>query len=288
MRAQQRLRSELRFVSEFGALLDVTQHVAIAHLRRLDERLAREPALAGALLRDFIARLPLEAQAEPLVRGGTQGRLLVVITSDAGMVGRLHAQVVRRALEQSDAATRWVFVGQRGPRLVGDRVRDPQVVAMPEESDVPAFMRRLGQAVFAEYQRASLRDAWVVAPRYVSPTRQDVAASQLLPLPVPTVGDPSLAPLTVVEPSLRRVVEQLCALWIEHVCYEAFWSARRAECAARALHVESSRDALKRMTRQLRLEWFKTLHERIDVLVRETCVVRRHAVRCAPARTKSV
>ena len=79
----------------------------------------------------------------------------------------------------------------------------------------------------------------------------------------------------VIEPSVERVVELLASMWVEAVCLETLWSARRAEFAARALHVEVSRQELGKRARRVRHEFFKTLHERVDVLVRETCVVQR-------------
>ena len=78
---------------------------------------------------------------------------------------------------------------------------------------------------------------------------------------------------------MSRLVEQLAACWVEHVCLESFWSARRAECASRALHIEVSRQELTKRTKSIRYLVFKTLHERVNVLVRETGVVQRTVAR---------
>ena len=83
----------------------------------------------------------------------------------------------------------------------------------------------------------------------------------------------------LAEPALSRVIEQAARCWVETVCAEAFWSARRAEFAARALHVEASRQELNRRSKSVRHEFFKSVHERVDVLVRETCVVQRQVAR---------
>ena len=154
---------------------------------------------------------------------------------------------------------------------------------MPPEERLGEQMQRVRQFVLSTYQRQGLHDVWLVAPRFVSTMRQDVAAHQLLPVPVTPSANPADRDL-LIEPSVGRAIERLAQVWVESVCVEAFWSARRAEYAARAIHMEVSRQELAKRTRLVRHEFFKTLHERVDVLVRETCVVQRHAARRAAAQ----
>jgi F0F1-type ATP synthase gamma subunit len=279
MRSQQRLRDELEFVTEFNTLFDVVQQMAISHLRRSEERLAGEVLLTEVLVREFFRLLPTEARSHPLVHGRGRGRLLVVITSDEGLVGPLYAAVMRKAFEVADGApSRWLLIGQRGLRLLGPQAEPPHVIPIPADDEVEPHMRRVSQFVLGQFQRTSLEAAWMVAARFLSPTRQDVIARQLLPVPVPS-SDPGVSRDLILEPSLPRLIERLASAWVEAVCAESFWSARRAEFAARALHVEASRQELARRARAVRHEFFKTIHERVDVLVRETSVVQRHMAR---------
>ena len=279
MRSEKRLRDELRFVAEFYTLFDVTQQAAMSQLRRLEERLADEAPILEALTREWFPLLPADAWQHPLVRPREGGRLLVVLTSDEGLVGSLHSAVIRRAVARAEGASaEWVFVGQRGPRLLGVPAKVLRVLPIPSDAQADEEMRRLSQSLLQHYQRVALQEAWLVAPRFISATRQEVVEYPLLPLPIGPAMTARESDL-VIEPSVDRVVNGLASWWVEATCVEAFWSARRAECAARALHVEASRQELGRRTRTLRHEFFKTLHERLDVLVRETCVVQRHAAR---------
>lgn len=275
MRTHRRVSDELRFVSEFNILLDVTQQVAISQLRRLDERLAQAPPLVEVLAREYLPLLPRAARSSALVQGGAQGRLLLLLTSDEGMVGPLHASVVQRAMTYSDETTQWLVLGQRGLRLLGRQSRSVESMPVPSEDEVPEWCRRLGVGLRTRFVREQLQHVWLIAPHFVSPTRQDIVVHQVLPLPVPELPVPIEDDERVMEPSLDRVLEALAALWVEHVCLEAFYSARRAELAARALHVESSRHELAQHSQRLRHELFKSLHERVDLQVRETCVVQR-------------
>jgi len=287
MRSQKYLRDELRFVTEFNTLFDVVQQASSSHLRRLEERVGDAPSLMAVVAEEFFPLLPSSAGAHALVRGGAEGRLLVVITADEGLVGPLHTAVVREAQQRARGVAEWLLIGQRGLRLIGRQVAPVRVVPMPPEERVVEQMQHVTQFLLTQYVRRALKDVWLVAPRFLSATRQDVAAYQLLPLPAPRTTDLIEGMDVVVEPSVARLVERLAEAWLDSACIEAFWSARRAEFAARALHIEASRQELARRSRTLRHEFFKTLHERVDVMVRETCVVQRHVAHRAASRGAS-
>lgn len=275
MRSPTLLHDDLRFLTEFTTLCDVIQQTAVTQLRRADEHHSRRASVVEMLAREYFPLLPLEARDEFLVRGGQRGRLLVVLTSDQGLVGPLHAGVIRKAMEHRDQATQWIVIGQRGLRLLGSQAGRVRAMPIPSDAEAESQMRRLAGSVIAQYVCDQLRDAWLIAPHYLSATRQTVVAHQLLPLPIgaPAAGGPPRE--LVVEPSLRQVLERLAALWVESVCLESLWSGRRAEFAARALHIEGSRQELAKHRQQLHHEFFKQLHGRVDVMVRETCVVQR-------------
>ena len=294
MRSQKQLRDELRFVTEFTTLFDVVQQAAATQLRHLDEQARRRPPLLARVRQDFFPLLPSDAAAHPLVRGGAAGRLMVVITSDEGLVGPLHTAVVHEAQRRAGEAASWLFIGQRGARIAGAVPGRVHVVSMPTEERTEEQLSRVRQFIFTEFRTHALQAAWLIAPRYVSTTHQEVAAEQLLPLPAPRqAGLPVNLPDTaegrlIVEPSVARVVERLAEAWVGVACREMFWSARRAECAARVLHVEASRQELGRRAKSARHQFFKAMHERLDVMVRETCVVQRHAVRRTALRQLTV
>jgi len=278
MQSRQRLRDELRFTTEFNALFDVMQQLAVSQLRRADEQSAHRIWLTDRLQRECFPLLPPSARNERLVRGGVRGRLLVVFTSEEGFVGPLYAAVMRTALALVEEATQWMLVGQRGLRWLETRAQLLAVEPMPSAEEADARMRRLSQTILTRYRQLDLRDVWLIAPRFVSMTRQEVKVQQLLPLPLGESGSLMQTRELILEPSVEAVVQQLASLWVEAVCVEAFWSGRRAELAARALHVEVARGELSKRARIIRYELFKAMHERVDVLVRETCIIQRHAV----------
>ena len=215
MRPQKQLRDELKFVAEFGTLLDVVQQVAVSQMRRLDEVVKRHPPLAELLAAQFLPLVPSAAGKHALIRGGARGRMLVVMTSDEGLVGPLHGAVVREAQRRADEVRQWLFIGQRGLRIselpLTPATHEPSspavhAITLPPEERVVEQMQRVRHFILTTYRRQGLKDVWLVAPRFLSATRQDVAAHQLLPVPVQLAADTADRDF-VIEPSLARVVE---------------------------------------------------------------------------------
>jgi F0F1-type ATP synthase gamma subunit len=187
--------------------------------------------------------------------------------------------VVREALTRAEGPTRWVLIGQRGRKLLGAAAAQAETMHAPEEATAESQMREVARGLLGYYQQQpQVGEMWLIAARFISATRQTVHAYPLLPLP--TAGVPALVDErpVVIEPTLDAVLQALAGCWVSALCVEAYWSARRAELAARALHVEASRQELLQRSAKVRHEFFKTVHERVDRLVRETCVVRRHAL----------
>ena len=287
MRSQRQLRDELRFVSEFTTLFDVMQRVAMTRLRQAEDVLSQRVPITALLRDEFTALVPAGWAAHPLIGGGGHGRLLVVVTSDEGFAGPLHSAVMREAVTRADQTTQWILIGGRGLRLFGDRAAYTKVLPMPTEESADEAMQRLGEAIVAHVRREGLRDAWLIAPQFISLARQTVAVQQLLPLPLGDRSRAAARPEPIVEPSPAPFIDELARWWVESCCIEGWWSARRAECAARVLHVEASRQSLAKHAKGVRHECFRALHERVDVRVRETCVVRqavtKHAQRVPAA-----
>ena len=291
-RSQKRLREDLRFVGEFRTLCDVMQQAAVSQLVRSDGIVAGAPRVLQFLARECLPMLPASAASHPLLRRGQppfdqkggrpllpgDRRTIVLMTSDDGLVGPLHTLTARRAMSLAGPNASWVLVGQRAARLVGGSLQRVRQMPWPSDDTAETKWRRLAEILLDEYRRGVMTEAVLVAPRYLSRTRQEPAVYPLLPLPAEGLGS-ALRPgeSLIVEPSLDQVVEALALMWMTASGLEAQALAHRAEHAARILHMERARDELATSAKQLRYDLFKTMHTRVDVMVRETCVVQRLA-----------
>lgn len=289
MRSLKPVEEELSFIHACSLLFDVWQQAALAQLRRLQDGQAgqarvteRLAALAVPLMPPSSARLPW-ACGEAV---GGRGSLMVVVTSDDGLVGPLHHDVVRAALSHAAEPSRWIAVGSRGHRLLEEEGVRLNRWAFPSEAELESAADAIVSEWMEMLTRQPTESAWLVYPELVTMTVQRPSALRLLPWPVPPLAMPDAL---VIEPSASRAAEELGRLWLTHHLLEAMTASHLAELAARAVHLEASRDELGQRLRQVRRERFKLMHERVDVMVRELRSVRRshHLRRPAVGRPRN-
>ncbi len=276
-RSPKQLRDELRFLTDFGTLCDVMQQAALSQLAHDDDAAGAAPRVRDFLQRECLPMLPSSAAAHPLLAHRDGRRTIVLLTSNEGLVGPLHGLVARKALALAQGPTAWILIGQRALRLLGPSARGARQMPLPSDADAAAKWHRFGEVLVNDAMRGASTEAVLVAARYVSRSRQEIAVYPLLPLPMDAIGSAPRPQEILLEPSLDAVIQSLAVAWIASTGLEAQASARRAEHAARILHMERARDELTGQARSLRHHLFKTMHTKIDVMVRETCVVHRLA-----------
>lgn len=286
-RSPKQLRDELRFLTDFGTLCDVMQQAALSQLAHDDDAAGAAPRVRDFLQRECLPMLPSSAAAHPLLKRGQPPfaqkgarpllRTIVLMTSNEGLVGPLHGLLARKALALAQGPTAWILIGQRALRLLGPSARGARQMPLPLDADAAATWHRFGEVLVNDAMRGASTEAVLVAARYASRTRQEIAVYPLLPLPADAIGSAPRPQEILLEPSLDAVIQSLAVAWIAATGLEAHASARRAEHAARILHMERARDELTGQARSLRHHLFKTMHTKVDVMVRETCVVHRLA-----------
>ena len=74
---------------------------------------------------------------------------------------------------------------------------------------------------------------------------------------------------TIIEPSLKRMVEYLVRMWIGQLIHLIFWESKLSEWAARVVHLEKSSTEIKNQDKELKLKYFRILHQISDKSIRE-------------------
>ena len=275
MRSLKPVEEELAFLHECSLLFDVWQQAALAQLRR-----QQDVGAGGARLTERLAALawplvPSSAAQAPWACGeavGGRGSVLVVVTSEEGLVGPLHQDVARAALSRASEPSRWIAVGARGGRILEEHGVRLTQRPFPAEAQIDSTAAAIAADWMAMLARQPAESAWLIYPEFVTMTLQRPKAVQVLPWPAPASSAPDEL---LVEPSVDGAVEELGRLWLTHHLIEAMMAGHVAELAARAMHLESSREELGHRLRRVRREQFKLRHERVDVMVRELRAVRK-------------
>lgn len=210
--------------------------------------------------------------ADSFSSGGSRRLGLVIVTFDEGFLGGLDGLVVRNALLTPGAErAELTVVGERGRAMLAERHRAFTYFPWVSSQIEAVSVERLRDHLTAQYLSLALGRIIMFYPRFVSFVQQETASFRLLPYqpPLSPAGEGRAAEV-ILEPSAAQIIEYLVGLLLASEIEEMFWLSRRAELAARIMHLEATGRKLVEMKNKLRLQYFRVKHEVTDTSIRET------------------
>lgn len=220
--------------------------VAAAKMRKAEERViaARPYAVALRSVIDELYARPLEYRHSWLLPEDVNRRILILVTTDRGLVGSLNASAWRTALRTVDAdkiETAFVTIGRKGR----DIVRRSGLEHMAEISgigDSPSFDVILPavDAAIQELKTGKAQRLDVVYSRFVSVARQQTVSIPLMPYEQTTL-ERRPADFSY-EPDPRSVLEALLPRYLEAQVYRAVLENLASAQAAQMLAMRNASD----------------------------------------------
>jgi len=279
-----KLRKEVSFNKLMGTIVSVLKGVAATEYSHLQANRSSFDLFEGHI-KDFLKIIKLGDFQHPFLGVPSSPNNIILITSDTGFLGKLNISVVNSALEQYGSGDMLTVIGRQGSRYVGEK--GIEFTSFPGIDDNISYseiikLRDYILRVFSERKGKTI----IIYPHFISFSVQKTQQFQLLPCRFlfaeqekqATMGgkleDVGLATLfgndeVIVEPSLKRVIEQVVKTWISQLLNSIFWESKLSEWAARAMHLEKSFTEIKNQNKVLRLQYFRLLHEMSDKSARE-------------------
>lgn len=205
---------------------------------------------------------------------------LLLITSDAGFLGKLNVSVVNSALERCKGDERLVVIGRQGARYIKETGRRfTSFAGISDEVDYKEA-KRLSNFIVRGVLNKEFGRTTVIYPHFISFAVWEVQVYQLLPCKFLFPKESTLKESkdyklsaeeekVIVEPTKSSVIEYLVKVWITCMLYGIFWESKLSEWAARVIHLEESSYEIKQIDRRLHLQYFHLLHEISDKNIRE-------------------
>lgn len=270
-----KLRKELSFNKEISGIINVLKGVASSEFYRLQK--ARK-ALDEFMnyLQSFFQLFDVGQLEHSFLGQSSLPPAIVLITSDAGFLGKLNVSIVNVALEQCTSASRGeklIIVGDQGVRYVKETGRD--FISFPGISDEIDYDEAVGLAdvIFRGVLNKEFSRTVVIYPRFVSFTSWTIQVYQLLPcrflFQEGSARGSEEEEKTIIEPTRSEVLEYLIKTWLNYMFYGIFWESKLSEWSARTMHLEGSSEEIKRLDKKIRLKYFHALHENSDKNIRE-------------------
>ncbi len=279
-----KLRKEMQITKEMGGIINVLQGVASSEFYRL-QKARKQFDEFGNYLKAFFGMVNIGGFRHPFLEASTLAPGVLSITSDTGFLGKLNISVVNTSLEQCAEKGKMIIVGRQGVRLT-EEAGVKSLRSFPGISDEVNYeeVEELGNFIVDSFLGKKIGNAAIVYPHFVSFSIQDVRVYQMLPcrflfreetVSTEVIGESGVRRGSerdediIVEPSLSKIVEYLVRMWVNYILYGIFWESKLSEWAARVIHLEGSSFEIKQISKRLRFQYFRLLHEISDKNIRE-------------------
>jgi F-type H+-transporting ATPase subunit gamma len=209
-----------------------------------------------------------EPESHPLlVRRPVQRALVVVVTSDRGLVGGMNSNVLRAALRHAESlpAASWIAVGRKS---IGQlrRLRRPTVAEFSGLGDRPTTAETgpIGAVASEEFVSGRADEVYLAFTRFVNTLRQEPTVRRILPLvPEEEDIDERLPLQYLFEPDAETVLAAVLSRLIEVSVYQAILESIASEHSARLVAMRNATDAAGELIEDLTLAANKARQWRI-------------------------
>jgi ATP synthase F1 gamma subunit len=270
------IKKDMEFNRGLSSLIEVLKNIAVSQYRSLEHKFGVFNKFMRAI-ESFFDFIDLDQVSHPFLTPTNKNQVIVVVTSDSGLLGGLNMQVVSRALaELENNPGQLVVVGERGKMYA--RESGVPFVAFPGISDEDRLNQalQLRDYLYTNALKGKFGLLKVVYPHPVSFTVQQVETVNFFPFRPNFSGSQKPAPAKnpaaqdiIFESKRSDIVGYLIYLWMGQRLYDIFGLSRLSEFAARYVHLEDSLRRLKEMDGKLKLQYFRVRHEIIDQSMRE-------------------
>ncbi|MDD5128479.1 MAG: F0F1 ATP synthase subunit gamma [Candidatus Omnitrophica bacterium] len=280
------LRKDLAFNKVMESIIEVLKGVAATEYFHLQGKRRSFDEFEG-YLRDLFAQVDVGDFKHPFLNSEPSAKNIVLITSDSGFLGELNMSVVNYGLSQYQSGDLLTVVGKEGTRYISED--DYKYTSFPGIDDDISYsgVIRLRDHIIKEFFSKKLSGTVIVYPHFVSFSVQKIEQFQLFPcrfLFPQESGVPGDSKAKfwesgtdekiILDSSLKTTVEYLVRIWIGQLINLIYWESKLSEWAARVMHLERSTNELRNQQKKMRLQYFRTMHERSDKNTREIFVSR--------------
>ena len=240
------LRRRIKSVKSTQKITKAMELVAAAKMRRAQERVEATRPYSEEItnvVADLFGRSPEYKHPYLQVREVSK-RLVILVTSDRGLVGALNSNNIRLALrEMNDApAASVVTIGRKG-RDVMRRLRKELVADRSNLGDRPTMGDVLPaiRVAMEQYEKGDVDQVDLVFAHFISAGRQQATVRRVLPVEVPEATG-ELAADFLYEPEPKDVLDALLPRYVEAQVYQGVLENLASQQAAQMVAMRNASD----------------------------------------------
>jgi F-type H+-transporting ATPase subunit gamma len=253
------IRRRIRSVRSTQQITKAMKMVSAAKLRRAQERVVAARPYAASLraLLSKVAAAAMEGDGvqHPLLAARPEKRIqLVLLTSDRGLAGAFNANLIKAAqrfvIDHPGAKVEMILLGRKGAEFF--RKREAAIttdrIGMFNKLKY-ADAREIATLVSERFANDEIDAVYMIGNEFKSVVSQKLTESRILPIEMPTQGEPVDY---ILEQPVEQLLNSLLPKYVESTIFQALLESSAAEHAARmtAMDAASSNaaDVIDRLT----------------------------------------
>ena len=272
------IRRRIKSVKNTSQITRAMQLVAASKMKK-----AQDQALAGRRYAEEMNKVlvnlkdGVEDDAHALfeVREGDR-ELVIVITTDKGLCGGLNANLLRKVTEETDEATAFVTVGNKGKQTLARLERNLEANFEVSDPAVFAEVKAISKYATEQFLEGKIDRVKVAFTNFINTISQEPYIATLLPVSSIQMTqkrayegvseDDDVKEVYkaesnyggyLFEPSPAAVLDSILPHYINYQLYQMMLEARASEHSARMVAMKAATDAADDMVKDLTLQYNK-------------------------------
>lgn len=194
--------------------------------------------------------------------------IIIIVTSDRGLVGGLNINLFREVLKEDLKNTKLITIGKKASNFAVKT--ESEVIASFDSEEIPALelARTLTKMAIDTYKTQNVAKIRILYPHFESIIKQVPKWIQILPIELQTIASQDYEPLQnphilLFEPALFQILEEILPHHILTQIYQALLETKASEHSARMVAMKNATDAASDLIDDLTLTYNQARQEAI-------------------------
>lgn len=259
------IKKRIKSVNNTSKVTHAMELVAAAKMRKSQEKTLSSRPYTNTLHQMIIELKPeTHKKLHALLKTPKDGpQLIIVVTSDRGLVGGLNLNLMREVnkLLNENKDSKLITIGKKGLSFVSKTGTDVIASFETEEFSEIDLARTVSKLVIKAFIEKKVSSVWAIYPDFISIVKQTPRVSRLLPIKfsdeekLPETQNVQAVPTMLFEPTADKILETILPHHVLTELYQIILETKASEHSARMVAMKNATDAANDLTSDLTLTY---------------------------------
>lgn len=262
------IKKRIKSISSTAKVTHAMELVAATKMRKSQEKALLSRPYTNTLAQVIGYLKPETHEKRHLLltpgRGDTQ--LVLLLTTDRGLVGGLNLNVIRQTRESELKNIKFIVVGKKGTSMAAKTGSDIIASFGSDEQPFLDLARSLTKLTIDSFRTGEAQNVFIVYPDFQSTIKQVPTITKILPIDLDEAivgGEATSDQELLFEPSADYIVGKILPHHILTRIYQALLEAKASEHSARMVAMKNATDAANDLASDLTLTYNQARQEAV-------------------------